>query len=86
MRIGGGVRLRTLAVTAIIIAIIVVALIPHTISANEEEEGEYAKAEQEYIDHTEEFKEAGITKYEGSATCIECHRDEVVEFFHSYHY
>ena len=87
MHTGEGIRLRALIATAIIMAIIVVALTPHTISADEEEEkGEYAEAKQEYIDHTEEFREAGITKYEGSATCIECHRDEVVEFFHSYHY
>ena len=38
------------------------------------------------VDHSELFQEAGITRYEGSKSCIECHRDEVVEVFHSYHY
>lgn len=38
------------------------------------------------VDHTEFFSEANITKYEGSKTCIQCHRDEVLEVFHSYHY
>ena len=38
------------------------------------------------VDHTRYFEEANITKYEGSKTCMKCHRDEVEEVFHSYHY
>ncbi len=40
----------------------------------------------QHVDHSSFFAEANITKYEGSKTCIKCHRDEVVEVFHSYHY
>ncbi|NOZ89606.1 MAG: hypothetical protein GXO15_06750 [Crenarchaeota archaeon] len=38
------------------------------------------------VDHTRYFEEKGITRYEGSKTCLECHYDEAVGFFHSYHY
>ncbi len=37
-------------------------------------------------DHSEAFKELNITVYEGSKTCLKCHRDEVRDVLHSIHY
>ena len=39
-----------------------------------------------YADHTEAFKKAGITRYEGAASCVDCHEEATKEAFHSYHY
>ncbi len=39
-----------------------------------------------YSDHTDLFRKEGITRYEGSKSCIECHEREVQEVFHSIHY
>ncbi len=46
----------------------------------------YEPVESRIVDHTEFWREEGIDSYNGSATCIQCHEDEVYEFFHSYHY
>ncbi len=37
-------------------------------------------------DHTELFAKAGISRYEGSKSCVECHEGEVQEVFNSIHY
>ncbi len=39
-----------------------------------------------YADHTEAFKKAGITAYDGAGACLDCHREAGREAFHSYHY
>ncbi len=39
-----------------------------------------------YSDHTEAFEKAGITSYEGAASCVDCHEDEAKDVFHSYHH
>ena len=69
------------------LAIILAALLlaPAIVTGGGEEPG-YEPVEPRIVDHTEMFMEANITEYEGSKTCMECHRDEVTEFFHSYHY
>lgn len=38
------------------------------------------------VDHSEAFKALNITKYEGSKSCLPCHREAVLDVFHSYHY
>ena len=40
----------------------------------------------EYADHTEAFKKAGITAYQGAASCVDCHEEATEEAFHSNHY
>ncbi len=44
------------------------------------------RPEVKIADHSQAWKEIGITKYEGSKTCIRCHEDEVMDVFHSAHY
>ncbi len=39
-----------------------------------------------YADHTEAFKKANITSYQGALSCIDCHQEAVKEVFKSYHY
>jgi len=39
-----------------------------------------------YADHTGAFKKAGITEYEGAASCVDCHEEATKAAFHSYHY
>ncbi|MEB3779541.1 MAG: hypothetical protein GSR85_04845 [Desulfurococcales archaeon] len=73
-----------LLVSLIVITVLLLASI--VVIAGEGEEIEYEPVEIKKVDHTEFFKEANITEYEGSKTCISCHEDEVYEVFHSYHY
>ena len=73
------------------IAVIALALVMATSATVGEERGEetkipYQPVEPEVVDHTQFFEEKNITQYNGSATCIACHYDDTVEFFHSYHY
>ncbi len=51
-------------------------------------DSEAGESEEEFkvIDHSKVWEEKGITKYEGSKTCIQCHEDKVRQVFHSYHY
>jgi len=49
-------------------------------------EPEHPRREPSIVDHTEYFHEANVTAYNGSESCIQCHYDDVVEVFHSYHY
>ncbi len=39
-----------------------------------------------YADHSEVFRLAGITTYEGAKSCVQCHEEAVDEVLHSYHY
>ncbi len=71
----------------IIFLLILATLVVTSVYADEEnEESYYTPTERRKIDHTEYWQDAGITSYNGSATCILCHEDEVYEVFHSYHY
>ncbi|SNR69195.1 hypothetical protein [Desulfurobacterium atlanticum] len=42
--------------------------------------------EKRFADHTEAFKALGITKYEGAKSCLPCHKKQVEDVFHSYHF
>ncbi|WP_456427342.1 hypothetical protein [Desulfurobacterium sp.] len=46
----------------------------------------FTDAENRYADHTEVFKMLGRTKYEGAKSCLPCHKKEVEDVFHSYHF
>ena len=74
-----------ITVTIIIAILIVVGGLAWLFSAPEQEL-EVSPSRPRVVDHTGLWREANITRYEGSKTCIQCHRDEVYEFFHSYHY
>ncbi len=75
-----------------LLTILLVAVLLTAIAAiaaegdNEENKVNYEPVKRRKVDHTELWREAGITSYNGSATCIKCHEDEVREVFHSYHY
>ncbi len=72
-----------------VIFLIIVILGGIVLAAAWEGEGaevEYEPVERHIVDHSQFFQEEGITSYEGSKTCMQCHRDEVYEVFHSYHY
>jgi len=68
------------ALLAVIAASLLAAAIPEPVEPGA------AHGEPRLVDHTQYFREANVTAYNGSATCIQCHYDEVVEVFHSYHY
>ena len=68
------------------LGILLITLIFTSFSGIKAGKDEYKPREIEVVDHTEYFKEVGVTHYEGSKSCLPCHMDEVVEVFHSYHY
>ncbi|MCE4624989.1 MAG: hypothetical protein F7C35_03900 [Desulfurococcales archaeon] len=84
--LGMSARHKRVLLVLILAFILIGAAAAYANSDEEETEVEYTPVKSQIVDHTEMFKEANITKYEGSKTCIKCHRDEVYEFFHSYHY
>ncbi len=80
-------RSKLILATVLIVLLISISIFAvYTHGNGEEEEAEYEQEQSKIVDHTEYFKEEGITKYEGSKTCMECHEDETYQVFHSYHY
>ena len=81
---------RAVVLVAVVAVIILILAMGAAAAHGEGDEGElpisFTPAKPKKVDHTEYFREAGITKYEGSASCIKCHEDEVMQVFHSYHY
>ena len=73
---------RTIAIAILVILLAASILI----LTGGEHEVQYQPVERHKVDHTQLWKEAGITSYNGSGTCISCHKDDVYEVFHSYHY
>ncbi len=78
-------RARNIAVAVAVVVLAVLVAAALTGQATEPR-APCPETEVETVDHTEYFREANITRYEGSKSCIGCHYDEVVEFFNSYHY
>ncbi len=81
-----GVIVAILTVVAIVLAVGAATAYGEESEGGEEIPISFTPAKPKIVDHTEYFREAGITKYEGSASCIKRHEDEVMQVFHSYHY
>ncbi|UXD21313.1 hypothetical protein IPA_02710 [Ignicoccus pacificus DSM 13166] len=72
--------------TSIILTFVIPAQL-YFLAPGAEDAWKYVKVKGILIsNHTEVFMKYNITKYEGSKTCIQCHKKETKDFVHSIHY
>ena len=84
---GWGFKIDWKLSAALLVVVLALAVIILNVGFIGGSEGfDYVPLKIEKVDHTDFFKSANISTYEGSKTCISCHYDDVVEVFHSYHY